>query len=120
VLTVPGGVGRQRFGNLAGFFLGQLLGRKQPEPKSAPEKYMRMVFQHFRPRLIMPVFPDARLRLLTMPLLGIVGDQDEMLDSRATRRRLTAAAPNATVLMLSGAGHMLPDQTERIGSFLHD
>jgi pimeloyl-ACP methyl ester carboxylesterase len=120
VLLVPGGIGRQRLGNLAVFLLGQLLGRKQPEPKSAPERYLRMVFQHFRPRLLMPIFRDARLRQLTMPLLAILGDSDELLDSRATQRRLTAAAPNATVLMLSGTGHMLPDQTERIGGFLHD
>ncbi|MBB5897538.1 alpha/beta fold hydrolase [Kutzneria kofuensis] len=120
VLTVPGGIGRQRFGKMAAFFLGRLLGRKQPEPTSPGEKYVRMVFQHFRPRLIMPLFPTARLRLLTMPLLVIVGDQDELLDSRATRRRLAAAAPHATVVTLSGAGHMLPDQAERIGGFLHD
>jgi pimeloyl-ACP methyl ester carboxylesterase len=119
VLTVPGGIGRQRFGRMALFFLGQLLGRKQPEPTSAPERYLRMVFRHFRPRLLMPIFPDARLRQLTMPLLVIVGDRDELLDSRATRRRL-AATTNATVVMLPGAGHMLPDQTERIGGFLRD
>lgn len=120
VLTVPGGVGRQRFGKMAGFLLGRLLGRKQPEPKSPPEKYIRMVFEHFRPRLVMPRFPDARLRRLTMPLLAIVGDRDEMLDSKTTQRRLTATAPEATVLMLAGEGHMLPDQSERIGEFLHE
>ncbi|EWM19521.1 alpha/beta fold hydrolase [Kutzneria sp. 744] len=118
VLTVPGGIGRQRFGNMAAFLLGQMLGRKQPEPKSAPEKYVRMVFQHFRPRLLMPIFSAARLRRLTMPLLVIVGDSDELLDSRATQRRLRSTT-DATVVMLPGAGHMLPDQTERIGGFLH-
>jgi pimeloyl-ACP methyl ester carboxylesterase len=119
VLLVPGGIGRQRFGKMALFLLGQLLGREQPEPTSAPERYLRMVFRHYRPRLLMPVFPAARLRRLTMPLLAIVGDDDELLDSRATRRRLTATT-DATVVMLPGAGHMLPDQSERIGGFLHD
>jgi len=119
-LTVPGGIGRQRFGKMAVFFLGQMLGRKQPAPKSAPEKYIRMVFQHFRPRLLMPLFSTECLRKLTMPLLVIVGDRDELLDSRATQRRLAAAAPHAQVEILPGAGHMLPDQTERIGGFLND
>jgi pimeloyl-ACP methyl ester carboxylesterase len=119
-LMVPGGIGRQKFGRTAVFFLGQLLGRKQPEPKSAPEKYVRLVFQHFRPRLFMPVFSTERLRKLALPLLVIVGDRDEMLDSRATRRRLNAAAPHADVRMLPDTGHMLPDQTERIGEFLRD
>jgi len=47
---------------LAGFLLGRILGRKQPEPTSPPEKYIRMVFQHFRPRLLMPLFSTERLR----------------------------------------------------------
>ena len=119
-LMVPGGIGRQRFGKMAVFLLGQLLGRKQPEPKSPPEKYIRMVFQHFRPRLVLPVFSTGRLRELTLPLLVITGDQDELLDSRATRRRLAAAVPHAQVEVLPGVGHMLPDQSERIGAFLHD
>jgi pimeloyl-ACP methyl ester carboxylesterase len=119
-LMVPGGIGRQRFGKMAVFLLGQLLGRKQPEPKSPPEKYVRMVFQHFRPRLVLPVFSTERLRRLTLPLLVIIGDQDELLNSRATRRKLAAAAPHAQVEMLSGEGHILPDQTERIGRFLRD
>lgn len=114
-LTVPGGVGRQRFGKMAGF----LLGRKQPEPQSPPEKYIRMVFQHFRPRLVMPRFSDARLRRLTMPVLAILGADDELLNSRATQRRLTATVPQVAVLTLAGEGHMLPDQSERIGEFLH-
>jgi pimeloyl-ACP methyl ester carboxylesterase len=119
VLLVPGGIGRQRFGKMVVFLVGQLLGRKQPEPRSAPERYLRMVFQHFRPRLIMPIFPAARLRKLTMPLLAIVGDRDELLDSTATQRRLKATT-DATVVMLPETGHMLPDQSERIGGFLHD
>jgi len=119
VLLVPGGIGRQRLGKMALFLLGQLLGRKLPEPQSPPEKYLRMVFQHYRPRLLMPIFPAARLRQLTMPLLVIVGDSDELLDSKATQRRLTATT-DATVVMLPDTGHMLPDQTERIGGFLHD
>lgn len=119
VLTVPGGLGRQRFGRMALFLLGRLLGRKPPEPKSPQEKYIRMVFEHFRPRLILPRFTDERLRRLTMPLLVIVGERDELLDSKATRRRLAAAAPHLTVLTLAGEGHLLPDQSERIGEFLH-
>ncbi|MFI9379925.1 alpha/beta fold hydrolase [Kutzneria sp. NPDC052558] len=119
-LMVPGGIGRQRWGKAAVFLLGRLLGRKQPEPTSPPEKYVRMVFQHFRPRLVLPTFSTERLRKLTLPLLVIVGDRDEMLDSGATRRRLAGAAPHADVVMLPDTGHMLPDQTERIGEFLHD
>jgi len=55
-----------------------------------------------------------------MPLLVIIGDRDELLDSRATQRRLAVAAPHAEVELLLGAGHMLPDPTERIGEFLND
>jgi pimeloyl-ACP methyl ester carboxylesterase len=119
VLLVPGGIGRQRLGKMALFLLGRLLGRKQPEPQSPPEKYLRMVFQHYKPRLLMPIFSDAELRKLTMPLLAIVGARDELLDSKATQRRLTATT-DATVVVLPDTGHMLPDQSERIGGFLRD
>jgi pimeloyl-ACP methyl ester carboxylesterase len=119
VLTVPGGIGRQRFGKMAAYMLGKLVGRKDPEPKSPQEKYIRMVFRHFRPRLILPRFTDAQLRCLTVPLLVIVGGRDELIDSRGTQRRLAACVPNSAVLTLAGEGHMLPDQSERIGGFLH-
>jgi pimeloyl-ACP methyl ester carboxylesterase len=118
-LTVPGGIGRQRFGRMAAYMLGRLLGSKEPEPKSPEEKYIRMVFRHFRPRLILPRFSDAQLRKVTVPLLVITGDRDELLDSRGTQRRLAACVPNSTVVVLAGEGHILPDQSERIGEFLH-
>lgn len=54
------------------------------------------------------VFDDDALRRLTIPLLVLVGEVDVMVDSAETKRRLEAAAPQATVRLLPGVGHLIP------------
>ncbi|MFO1410755.1 MAG: alpha/beta fold hydrolase [Steroidobacteraceae bacterium] len=65
-----------------------------------------------------PVFRDADLRRLDMPLLAVVGDQDLVFDSRETQARIRAHAKRAEVMMLAGAGHGLIDCTAIIRGFL--
>ena len=43
-----------------------------------------------------------------------------MIDSYATKRRLTATLPHATVHLPPDAGHLLPDQTETVLDFLRN
>jgi pimeloyl-ACP methyl ester carboxylesterase len=65
-----------------------------------------------------PVFSDAALRKLTMPVLTVVGGKDVVFDSHETRRRVRATMPNGTVRMLPDAGHGLVDTTEMVCEFL--
>ncbi|GAA0991689.1 alpha/beta hydrolase [Acrocarpospora macrocephala] len=82
-------------------------------------EYVLLINRHFRPRREkIPLFTDADLRRLTMPVLAVVGGRDRMLDSAATRTRLEAAAPHATVRLLPEAGHLLPGQNGPILDFL--
>jgi pimeloyl-ACP methyl ester carboxylesterase len=81
-------------------------------------EFMVLVSRHFRPRLSAPVFDDARLRRLDMPVLAILGGRDRMVGSRAIRHRLACLVPGVTVRLVPGAGHALPAQTLPVLDFL--
>ncbi|MFG1703081.1 alpha/beta fold hydrolase [Nonomuraea sp. M3C6] len=139
VLTCPSGIGHQRWlpvlGAAALMLLGGARGRRRamhlilgPASPSAPEaapmagefaEYALLIHKTFRPRRgKLPIFPDAALRRLTMPLLVIAGGRDRLLDSYDTRRRLARTVPGADVRLLAEAGHLLPAHTQEITDFL--
>ena len=66
----------------------------------------------------LPVFADADLGRLTMPVLAIVGGRDVILDSAETRARLLAHVPDAQVLVLPAASHAIWSQAEPVLAFL--
>ncbi|MBL1077960.1 alpha/beta fold hydrolase [Nocardia sp. 2] len=130
-LLCPGGVGRQRYGWMFKSILAKLTGRGDVRSSARlvtglDDEHLEPVldtivstFTHFTPRTErLPVFTDAQLRTLTMPVLVIVGDRDVMLDSAETARRITASVPNATVEVLPGVGHAVLGQTETVTKFL--
>jgi len=130
VLLCPGGVGRQKPGlglqAMALLLLGPwgrkkaleaALGSRAIDPRVAA--YITLIFTHFRPRREkLPIFDDAALARLTMPVLLIVGGRDAMLESGETRARLEANAAKVTTRFLPEAGHMLTGQTQPILDFL--
>lgn len=134
VLLCPAGVGDQKnllLKALPLLLLGAWGARKLTElvigpPPVDPSPLQRqvgdlmtLVFQHGHRRIIkIPVFGDAALKRLTMPVLAILGGKDVLLDSDGTRRRLAANAAQAQVLYLPEGRHLLPDQTETVLDFL--
>jgi pimeloyl-ACP methyl ester carboxylesterase len=81
--------------------------------------YVRLIFQNFRPRReAPPIFTDAELRALSLPIQVVVGADDAMLHATQTRDRVTRLLPQAEMIWLDGAGHMLPPQTTRVADFL--
>jgi len=127
----PGGVGRQKMAVLLTALLYKPFGRwgkyrslsavagvdVLAEPAVAD--YLALVFTHFRPRTQrLPVFPDAALRTLTMPIRVVVGAQDAMFDSADTARRIRRTATGAEVVVLPGVGHSITGQAEPIRRFL--
>jgi pimeloyl-ACP methyl ester carboxylesterase len=134
VVQCPSGVGRVRagfplkaaalllFGKRGRRRLMQLLvgdGRGIRPPKPEVARMLGAIQRHFRRRRSrIPVFRDDQLCRLAMPLLLIVGGRDPMIDSHETRRRLEQCVPNLQVELLSGAGHLVPPQTELIRQFL--
>jgi pimeloyl-ACP methyl ester carboxylesterase len=126
-LLCPGGIGRQRWGWVLTALLLKPFGRWGLRrtlrtvaglDMAGAEAFLDgMVRTHheFLPRRErLPVFSDAALRGLTMPLLAIVGERDAMLDSADTARRLAAAAPAASVRVLPGVSHSNVGQAEDV------
>jgi pimeloyl-ACP methyl ester carboxylesterase len=135
VVLCPGGVGRQKVGFALKAILLRMCGalgkRKTREmvlgraPAEAPPairkftEFMLLIHQNFRPRLVkMPIFSDALLKLLTMPVLAIVGGRDVLLDSAGTKRRLEQNLSQVEVRYLSETGHMITRKTTPILEFL--
>jgi pimeloyl-ACP methyl ester carboxylesterase len=131
----PGGVGRQKIGvifkamalSMCGSWglrklRDSVLGRAPANAPAAVQAFLNFVLlihQNFRPRMVkIPIFSDDALRRLTMPVLAIVGGQDVLLDSAATRRRLENAVPQCEVRYLPEAGHFISRQTAAILDFL--
>jgi pimeloyl-ACP methyl ester carboxylesterase len=134
-LLCPGGVGRQKLGivfkTVALRLCGpwgtrklreRILGRTPAEASPAMRKFMEflaLIHENFRPRMVkIPVFKDAALKRLTMPVMAILGAKDVLLDSAGSRRRVEQNIPHAEVRYLPEAGHFIPGQTGPILEFL--
>jgi pimeloyl-ACP methyl ester carboxylesterase len=132
VLLCPGGVGKQK----AGFVLKAVpllmmgnwgrkkalalaLGSKLESGDAATSAYLMSVFKEFRARRVkLPIFSDAQLARLTMPVLLIVSRLDAMLDSKGTVARLARTAADLSVRDLPDTGHLITGQMEAIAAFL--
>ena len=131
----PGGIGRQKLGivfatiwlRMCGAWgrrklLERILGRPPVDPPPAARAFLdfvALIHKHFRPRMVkLPIFSDDALRRLDMPLLAIVGARDVLLDSRKTKSRLERLVPQAEVVWLPDAGHLIPGQTGKVLAFL--
>ena len=133
-LTCPAGLGRQK--NFLAKALPLLLlgpwGRRKmremvfgPAPETIPDvarplvELMTLVGRNAKPRVEnLPLFSDAALKSLDMPILAILGGRDVLLDSEESRTRLSENAPQAEVLFLPDARHAIFGQTRTIHEFL--
>jgi pimeloyl-ACP methyl ester carboxylesterase len=135
VLICPAGLGRQKMSVLVKVIALRMLGRwgtrkaREMILGRAPAKvspaiqhfvdFVSIIHEQFRPRMAkLPIFSDAMLKRLTMPVMAIAGGKDVLLDSAATRRRLERNAPHAEIRYLPEAGHLIPGQTAPILQFL--
>jgi len=136
VLLCPGGVGKHRNVLLWAaplLLLGpwgrrkimdRMRGSAAPAGEVPPEAkafgdFMDLIFRNYRPRTeTLPGFSDAALQRLTMPLLAILGAKDVMIDSAGTRARLVRNVPDAEIVWLPDAGHLLIGHAAAIDGFL--
>jgi pimeloyl-ACP methyl ester carboxylesterase len=135
-LVCPGGVGRQKIGilfkiaffNLFGSWgkrklreaiLGRMTGDDVSPAVRKFGQFIALIHRSTQPRKgMLPIFSDAALKGLTMPVLAIVGANDALLDSGDTRRRIESLLANGQVRYLAGAGHFIPGQGRDIAEFL--
>ena len=86
-------------------------------PKEALE-FMALVMEHFIPFTdALPVLSDTQMRLLTMPVLYIAGEDDITMDVEAVSQRLASLVPKAEIDLREG-GHIITSAADRILPFL--
>ncbi|MEU1210473.1 alpha/beta fold hydrolase [Nocardia sp. NPDC005825] len=130
-LLCPGGIGKQRFGWIFKNLLDHLFSNHDLRRSAAIVTGLNLTdhaeilddvtltFTHFNPRTgKLPLFTDAQLSALPMPVLVIVGEDDVMFKSADTARRAQQSIPNATTRVLPGVGHAILGQTAPVLEFL--
>ncbi len=83
------------------------------------EEFINLILRGFNPITEeLPLFSDAQLAALDMPLLYVAGDNDVLLDTAAAARRLGRLFPGADVRVLKGVGHMVMNAVDYMVPFL--
>ncbi len=81
--------------------------------------FLNLILASYNPISVpLPVFPGAALARLTMPVLYVAGDSDELLDTPAGEAALRGSVPQAQIQILPGAGHMIPNPSNWMLPFL--
>jgi pimeloyl-ACP methyl ester carboxylesterase len=94
-----------------------VFGRQPIHP--AAVAFMNAIMTNFKPRIgNLPLFSDADLRKLTMPVLLVAGEQDALYASRKMAERLKALLPDLQVFFDPDMGHVLYGVTENVLPFL--
>ncbi|MEZ4669894.1 MAG: alpha/beta hydrolase [Anaerolineae bacterium] len=130
VLMCPGGIVPDRtsfiFKAIALSLLGKwgtrrmvrMLYGSQPIPDGV-EDIISTMLGGFNSRIgMLPIFTDADLRRLTMPVMLLGGTHDPMRDLDKIAARLKEFVPQLEVTILPGAGHVLMDTSGRVLAFL--
>ncbi len=133
-LIVPGGLGNQiRFlytvlpllllGPWGARKAGELIyGKARPARSEDAREFfdlISLIARHCRLRMEkLPLFGDAALRRLTMPVFAILGGKDVLIDSPVTKRRLKAILPDVTIDYRPDAPHVIQNRAAPVLAFL--
>lgn len=82
-------------------------------------EFMNLILAGFNPISDgLPIFTDAQIRQLTMPVLFVAGAADVMIDMATAAKRLGQLVPHAEIHLLPGMGHMIVNALEYVVPFL--
>ncbi|MGG0815427.1 alpha/beta hydrolase [Paenibacillus alvei] len=82
--------------------------------------FVSLIFKNFKPRTAkMPLFSNQSLSQLTMPILMLFGDSDQLIPASKSMNRIKQFAPQAEIELLPDTGHLIVNQTDRILQFLN-
>jgi pimeloyl-ACP methyl ester carboxylesterase len=130
ILIVPSGICQPRLGfvlRMLGYALLGARGRAMmmdylfADLDMTPElqEFLTLTGAHFNFRGgAPPLFTDAQLRGLTMPVLFLAGRHDRLLDTTKTAARLEELVPRLTVRIDEGAGHATVNTAAEVIAFL--
>jgi pimeloyl-ACP methyl ester carboxylesterase len=83
------------------------------------EAAMLVLMTHFKPRIgTLPIFSDAELQRLTMPVQLVMGGRDTLRDADAIAQRMQRLVPHLTTTIIPNAGHALVQARRFILPFL--
>jgi pimeloyl-ACP methyl ester carboxylesterase len=130
VLLCPGGITRDKLSFVLRAAIASFKGRASveqmtqslfgdlPAPPEAVE-VVRLMMLHFRSRMgVLPLFSDAELRRLTMPVMLLLGEKDGLRPSQKIALRMQRLLPHLVTAMIPKAGHVLLDTVRLIMPFL--
>jgi pimeloyl-ACP methyl ester carboxylesterase len=130
VVLAPGGVIQTRasfllkaiplsfFGRKGAEAVNRITFGKQPISEEALE-IMNLIMTHFKPRIEpQPIFTDAELQRLTMPVLMIGGTEDALINTQQVAARLDSLLPDVTTRILPDMGHVLVNLSNEYVPFL--
>lgn len=81
--------------------------------------FSSLTFKYFKPRTAkMPLFSDQSLYQLTMPILMLFGDSDQLIPASKSINRLKQFAQQAKIEFMPNTGHLIVNQAYRILKFL--
>ncbi|MBP1991642.1 alpha/beta fold hydrolase [Paenibacillus eucommiae] len=82
--------------------------------------FASLTFKYFKPRTAkMPLISDQSLYQLTMPILMLFGDSDQLIPASKSINRLKQFAQQARIELLPDTGHLIVNQADRILKFLN-
>ncbi|WP_242824053.1 alpha/beta fold hydrolase [[Clostridium] dakarense] len=131
ILLCPAGIGPQKKSFIFKFLFYSLFGEKGIDKlyykingdKLIPEvmlNYQKLIAKHFNFRKVtIPIFSDAELQKLTMPVALFVGGKDVMLHSEKTAKRLGSLLNHAKINLILEEGHSIVNQGDEIREFLN-
>jgi pimeloyl-ACP methyl ester carboxylesterase len=90
---------------------------EQNIPKEALD-FLNLILENFEPIQEIPVHPDEVLHRLIMPVLYVGGENDWIIDSQSSAKRLSRLVPSAETLLLPNLGHMITNNQQYIVPFL--
>ena len=81
--------------------------------------FMNLILASYNPITeLLPIFTDAELQRLVMPVLLVAGENDTMLDMTGAAAQLWRCLEHAEIHLLKDAGHMILNAAEYILPFL--
>lgn len=130
VLIAPGGIGPTKlsfvFRTIPYLMSGEkgrnAISRMIFGKDNVPEEvlyFTGMIWENFNPLTgSLPQLTDEQLQKLTMPMLYIAGENDAVIDTGKSVRKLNKMVPDAKIRVIENNGHVVLDTLEWVMPFL--
>jgi len=81
--------------------------------------FMNLIAESYNPIQELPLFENEQLLKLNMPVIFIDGEDDVIINAKASAQRLSCLIPSAKTLLIPNCGHSITNAIEYILPFLN-